>query len=62
LQRGDTFEEQFEFIRNPARRACNHRKWIWPTSAKESRVAQGGFDHVPFPVKVLGICDWLFVK
>jgi hypothetical protein len=49
LQRGHTFEEQFEFIRNPACRARNNCKWIWPTSAKESFVARSCFDHFSFP-------------
>ena len=45
LQRGHTFEKQFEFIRNSACRARNNRKRIWSTSAKERRVTQSCFDH-----------------
>jgi hypothetical protein len=56
LQGGHAIEEQIAFISNPARRFHNNRKRIRPTSAKEPCVARGCFDHIPFPVKVLGIC------
>jgi hypothetical protein len=49
LQRGHTFEEQFEFIGNAACCARNNRKRIRSTSAKEPCVAHSCFDHFPFP-------------
>ena len=45
LQRGHAFEEQFEFIRNPACRTRNNCKRIWSTSAKEPCVTQSCFNH-----------------
>ena len=49
LQRGHTFKEQFDFIGNATCRARDDCKWIWPTSAKEPRVAQSCFDHSRSP-------------
>ena len=46
LQRGHAFEEQFEFIRNPACRTRNNCKRIWSTSAKEPCVTQSCFNHL----------------
>ena len=46
LQRGHTFKEQFEFIRNPACRTRNNCKRIWSTSAKEPCVTQSCFNHL----------------
>src|SRR6516165_7300869 len=46
---GHTFEEQIAFISNPACYSRNNRERIRPTSAKESRVTCGCFDHIPFP-------------
>ena len=45
LQGSHTFEEQFEFIRNPACRTRNNCKRIWPSSTKEPCIAQSCFDH-----------------
>ncbi len=45
LQGGHTFEEQFDFIRDPACRTRNNCKRIWPTSTKEPCVAQSCFNH-----------------
>ena len=45
LQGGHAFEEQFEFIRNPACRIRNNCKRIWPASTKEPCVAQSCFNH-----------------
>ena len=45
---GHTFEEQFEFIRDPACRTRNNCKRIWPTSAKEPCIAHGCFNHITF--------------
>jgi hypothetical protein len=45
LQRGHTFEEQFEFVRNPGGHTRNNCKRIWSTSAIEPCGAQSCFNH-----------------
>src|SRR5260221_4944124 len=45
LQRGHTFEEQFEFVRNPGGHTRNNCKRIWSTSAIQPCDAQICFNH-----------------
>jgi len=63
LQRGHSFEEQFEFNCNPAGGTRNHCKRVWSTPAKKPRAPHRSINHIVVTLPANGsagtVVDWL---